>query len=60
MSLILPLLLVASLFTNLIQYIRISLRKNDLVQQNKILKGALAEKDRLRDIIRRIKATNLN
>lgn len=60
MSLILPLLLVASLFTNLIQYIRISLRKNDLAQQNKILIGALAEKDRLRDIIRRIKATNLN
>ena len=60
MSLILPLMLFVSLFANLIQSINIILTQNDLSQQNKILIGALAEKDRLRDIIRRIKATNLN
>lgn len=60
MSLILNSLLAASLFANLIQFIRIKLSKNDLAQQNKILNGALAEKDRLRDIIRKIKTTNLN
>lgn len=58
MSLILPFLLIASLFTNLIQYLQINLGKNDLTQQNKILNGALAEKERLRDILKLIKSKN--